>query len=317
MRAVHITIGHLLPFIPKPILRLFARPYIAGERLDDAVRVIQHLMSEGAWATTDVLGEEVLHEEQALHAVELYKQVLHRIHAEKLRSNISLKPTHMGLKLDKEFCYNNIRTLVDLARRYNNFVRIDMEDHTCTSDTLDIYVRLRGEFDNVGTVLQAYLRRTIQDINKLLPLRPNLRICKGIYVEPPQIAYQHPELIVKNFAYALEKLFLNDCYVAIATHDELVIWEALRLIDKYQIPRERYEFQMLLGVTPHLRRMLIRQGHYLRVYVPFGVEWAAYSVRRLRENPSLIGHVTRSLFRKEWAENHRPVTEQMAVSSRK
>jgi proline dehydrogenase len=296
MGIINKAISQILPFIPTPIIGYFARPYIAGDRLDEAVRTVKELMAEGACATVDVLGEEVTSEEQTLHAVEIYKQVLQRINSERLDSNISLKPTHMGLKLDKEFCYNNIRSLVESARIYNNFIRIDMEDHTTTTDTLQIYSRLREEFDNVGTVLQSSMRRTVSDINKLIPLRPNLRICKGIYVEPYFVAYKDKQIINQNFAYTIEKLFLNNCYIGIATHDEKVVWEALRVIDKYNIPGNKYEFQMLLGVEPNLRRVLIKAGHRLRVYVPFGAEWAKYSTRRLKENPDIVGHVMRKLF---------------------
>jgi proline dehydrogenase len=180
---------------------------------------------------------------------------------------------------------------------YNNFVRIDMEDHTTTNDTIAMYRELRKEFDNVGTVLQAYLRRTVNDVNQLIPIHPNLRICKGIYIEPYPIAYQDRDIIVRNFAYILEKLFINNCYIGIATHDEKVAWEALRLIDRYNIKKDRYEFQMLLGVDLRMRRRLIDAGHKLRVYVPFGAEWAQYSIRRLKENPHIVGHVTRHLIR--------------------
>lgn len=296
MKLFNRAISHILPFIPKPIIGYFARPYIAGERLDDAVRTVKELMAEGACATIDVLGEEVTSREQALHAVEIYKQVLQRIDSEKLDSNISLKPTHMGLKLDKDFCYKNIRSLVETAKMFKNFVRIDMEDHTTTSDTLNLYMLLREEFDNVGTVLQAYLRRTVSDINKLIPIRPNLRICKGIYIEPFQIAYKDKQIINQNFAYINEKLLVNNCYIGIATHDEKVVWEALRLIDKYNIQADRYEFQMLLGVEPELRKIIIKAGHRLRVYTPFGAEWVKYSTRRLKENPDIVGHVLRKMF---------------------
>jgi proline dehydrogenase len=142
------------------------------------------------------------------------------------------------------------------------------------------------------------MRRSVSDINKLIPLRPNLRICKGIYVEPYSVAYKDKQIVIDNFAYIIEKLLLNNCYVGIATHDEKVVWEALRLIDKYNIPGDKYEFQMLLGVTPNLRRVLIKAGHRLRVYVPFGSEWAKYSTRRLKENPDIVGHVTREMFLK-------------------
>lgn len=296
MGLMNKAISLTLPYIPKPIMGFFAKPYIAGERLDDAVRTVKQFMEQGASATLDVLGEEVTHREQALHAVELYKQVLQRINQEKLDAGVSLKPTHMGLKIDKTFCFNNIREIVKLAKVFNRFVRIDMEDHTTTSDTLNMYVRLREEYDNVGTVIQAYLRRTVEDVNKLLPVQPNLRVCKGIYVEPFQLAYKDREIINRNFGYLVEKLLRNGCQVGIATHDERVIWESLRIIDQYKISREQYEFQMLLGVRPELRQILLDAGHRLRVYIPFGIEWKQYSTRRLMENPDIIGHVTKSMF---------------------
>ncbi len=299
MNMLNKAISHTLPFIPKPIVGYFARPYIAGERLDDAVATVKRLMKLGACATIDVLGEEVKQEAQVMHAVDIYKQVLRKINQEKLDANISLKPTHMGLKLDKEMCYRNIRTLVEQAKVYHNFVRIDMEDRTTTSDTLDIYLRLREEFDNLGTVLQSYMRRTIDDINHLIPKRPNIRICKGIYIEPHEVAYKDGFIINQNYTYALEKLMLNGCYVGIATHDERLVWEALRLIDKYKVPKTQYEFQMLLGVTTSLRRIIIKAGHKLRVYVTFGTEWAAYSSRRLKENPHIIGHVLKAILKNE------------------
>ena len=288
-----------LPFVPKPIVGVFSRPYIAGEHMSDAVRVVRELMAEGACATIDVLGEEVKDKEKARNALANYMRVLDVIQEEKLDANISIKLTQLGLKIDKEFCFENIRTLVEAAKNHGNFVRIDMEDSSCTTDTLEIYRRLREEFDNVGTVLQAYLRRTIQDINDLLPLKPNLRLCKGIYVEPREIAYKDKVIINKNYAYALEKLLTGGAsYVGIATHDEKLVWEALRIIDQFHIDKSRFEFQMLLGVDPQLRRIIINSGYKLRVYVPFGTEWFAYSTRRLKENPNIVGYVLHNLWDK-------------------
>ncbi len=288
-----------LPFVPKPIVGVFSRPYIAGEHMSDAVRVVRELMAEGACATIDVLGEEVKDKEKARNALANYMRVLDVIQEEKLDANISIKLTQLGLKIDKEFCFENIRTLVEAAKNHGNFVRIDMEDSSCTTDTLEIYRRLREEFDNVGTVLQAYLRRTIQDINDLLPLKPNLRLCKGIYVEPREIAYKDKVIINKNYAYALEKLLTGGAsYVGIATHDEKLVWEALRIIDQFNIDKSRFEFQMLLGVDPQLRRIIINSGYKLRVYVPFGTEWFAYSTRRLKENPNIVGYILHNLWDK-------------------
>lgn len=284
-------IATLLPYVPKPIVGYFSRHYIAGENLSDAVRVVKELNQSGMCATVDVLGEEVKVKQDSLQAVDMYKQVLRAIDKEKLDANISVKPTHMGLKIDKEFCYENIETLVREAAKFKNFVRIDMEDATCTDDTIEIYLRLKKKYDNVGTVLQSYLRRTIEDINHLIPHNANLRLCKGIYNEKREIAYKDKSIINYNFNYGLRKLLSNGCYVGIATHDEKLVWYALRLIDELKLTAEKYEFQMLLGVDHELRRIIVNSGHRLRVYVPFGKEWFAYSTRRLKENPAIAGHI--------------------------
>lgn len=289
-------IAHTLPYVPRQIVGYFSKHYIAGEKMEDAIRLVKELNSQGMCATIDVLGEEVTLKEQSLEARKMYQNVMEAIHREKLDANISVKPTHMGLKIDKEFCYQNIRTLVAQAKKMNNFVRIDMEDATCTDDTLDIYLRLKKDFDNVGTVIQAYLRRTITDINKLIPHTPNLRYCKGIYSESREIAYKEKAIINRNFEYGLEKLLKSKSFTGIATHDEEIVWYGLKLIDQLQLKKDAYEFQMLLGVDNELRRILVDAGHRLRVYVPFGKEWFAYSVRRLKENPAIAGHVTRGFF---------------------
>lgn len=298
MKPVQKAISQILPFIPKPIVGFFAKTYIAGEGIDDAVRVVRDLMSQGACATIDVLGEEVTEKEHSLQVAEMYKKVVHTIDAEKLDSTVSIKLTHMGLKIDKEFCYKNVRELLVEAKKYKNFITIDMEDHTCTSDTLELYKRLKKDFDNVGAVLQTYMRRTISDINDLLPLKPHLRICKGIYNESREIAYKDDFIINQNFSYAIEKLMSNGSYIGIATHDERLVWEAFKLIDKHELEKDQYEFQMLLGVDNQLRRIILNSGHKLRVYVPFGKEWFAYSTRRLKENPNIAGHIMRGTIRR-------------------
>jgi proline dehydrogenase len=285
-----------LPFVPKPIVGFFSRHYIAGDQLEDAVTLVRELNNQKMMATIDVLGEEVKEKEQSLKAIELYKEVLEAIHREKLDANISVKPTHMGLKIDKEFCFENIKELVLEAAKVNNFVRIDMEDASTTDDTIDIYLRLKKDFSNVGTVMQSYLRRTVDDINHLIPHHSNLRYCKGIYNEKRDIAYKDKSIINDNFNYGLEKLLRNGCYVGIATHDEKLVWHALKLIDQLQLQPEQYEFQMLLGVDHELRRILVNSGHRLRVYVPFGTEWFGYSTRRLKENPAIAGHIIRDLI---------------------
>lgn len=294
MKIIQKTISQVLPFVPKPIVGFFAKEYIAGPNLDDAVRVVKDLMSQGACATIDVLGEEIKEKEHALEVAKQYKEVVHKIDAESLDSTVSIKLTSLGLKIDLDFCYDNVCSLLEEAKKFGNFITIDMEDHTCTTDTLNIFKRLRKDFENVGTVLQSYMRRTIQDVNDLLPLKPNIRVCKGIYNEPREIAYKDDFIINQNFTYAVEKLLCNGCYVGIATHDEKLVWEGLRIIDECKLRKDQYEFQMLLGVDNQLRRIILEAGHKLRVYVPFGKEWFAYSTRRLKENPNVAGHIMRS-----------------------
>ena len=297
-------IAAILPYVPKPLVGIFARQYIAGEKLEEAVSEVKELMSQGMCATLDLLGEEVKQKEDSLKAVEVYKQILGVIDKEKLDANISVKPTQMGLKLDKEFCYNNIRSLVEQAKKINSFVRIDIEDSSCTDDTIEIYLRLRKEFSNVGTALQSYMRRIIDDVNKLIPHKANLRLCKGAYYwETREVVYKDGEIVNYSFNYVLEKLLSNGCYIGIATHDEKLVWEGMRLIDRLNLKPDQYEFQMLFGVDPELRRIIVKGGHRLRVYVPFGKEWFAYSVRRLKENPKMVNYITRNTFRRIFGKN--------------
>lgn len=297
MNWFNSLIANVLPVVPKPIVGIFSSQYIAGENLTDAVRVVKELMIQGMCATIDLLGEEATQKEDSLKAVNIYQQILRTIDQEKLDANISVKLTHMGLKIDHEFCFNNVKTLVAEALQLNNFVRIDMEDSSCTDDTLKIYLRLLKEYSNVGTVIQAYMRRTIDDINRLIPHKANIRLCKGAYYwEPREIVYKDDEIINYNYIYALEKLLSDGCYIGIATHDEKMVWQGLRLIDQLQLKPDQYEFQMLLGVDPQLRRIIVKSGHRLRVYVPFGKEWFAYSIRRLKENPKMVSYIIKNTF---------------------
>ena len=286
-----------IPFVPKPIVGYFSKNYIAGAKLDDAVATVKELNAKGMMATMDLLGEESMSKAEAEKAVAEYLRIIKAIDTHKLNCNVSIKPTQMGLLIDKEYCYNNIRTIVAEAAKYNNFVRIDMEDHTTTSNTIFMYLRLKEEFgDHVGTVIQAYLRRTSDDINKLLEHKANLRFCKGIYVEDREIAYKEMPIINENYKFNLEKLLSNNCYTGIATHDEILIWQAMALIEKLKLKPEEYEFQMLLGVDEQLRKIIVDSGHRLRVYVPYGKEWYAYSTRRLKENPKMARYVLKSIF---------------------
>jgi proline dehydrogenase len=284
-----------LPAVPKPLVGKVASRYVAGETLADAVRVVRNLNQQGAMGTIDILGEEVSEREKALAAVEEYLQVFDTIAAEGLDSNVSIKPTLLGLKIDESFCRDNIERIVAKAKEHGNFVRIDMEDNTTTDATLRIFHELYARYGNVGPVLQAYMRRTLSDI-AALPEGSTVRICKGIYVELRTIAWKGFETVRANYVRALEKLIERGIYPGIATHDEYLTCRAVGLIDKHGLRREQYEFQMLLGVDEELRRILIAGGHRLRVYVPYGRDWYPYSMRRLRENPEVARHVLKAML---------------------
>lgn len=290
-----IVIGSM-PMVPKYFVGRVAGRYISGESLDDAVATVKALNQSGAMATIDLLGEDTTRREQAEQAGKIYHTILDRIKAEGIDSNVSLKPTHMGLKIDYDLCEKILTDIVAHAAETGSFLRIDMEDHTCTDETLKLYYTLRRRFDNVGVVIQAYMRRTLKDIEGLKEARANLRLCKGIYREPREVAWKSRAIIIRNFALLLEELLAAGCYVGIATHCEETIWHALRIIHQQNLTPDKYEFQMLLGVEADLRRILIGQGHRLRVYVPFGEEWYAYSTRRLKENPQIAGHVIRDFL---------------------
>jgi len=281
-----------LPAVPKPIVRLISQRYIAGDGIEDACRVVKELNDDGKMATIDVLGEEITTPEEARHIAYAYDDVFRAIDEQGLDSNVSVKLTGMGLKLGREIAKENLERTVRGAAERGNFVRIDMEDSSCTDDTLAIYRELREQgHDNVGIVLQAYLRRTLDDIAALQDLTPNVRLCKGIYVEPLKVAFQDFDQVRANFFRALAALLKAGSYVGIATHDEWLIDEATRLLRRYERTRDRYEFQMLLGVRQARGDKLVADGHRLRIYVPFGEQWYAYSLRRLQENPKIAGYI--------------------------
>jgi len=297
------SISATLPFVPKPIVRFFSRRYIAGTSTEDAFSTVRELAQSGAMSTLDILGEFISTPEEAQRNTEGYVELIRRIGDERLEdTHVSVKLTALGLLMDRQLCFENVRRLVQLASESGNFVRIDMEDSPCTTETLRINDTLREEFPgHVGVVLQSRLRRTLDDIKRVATEGTNIRLCKGIYLEPRDVAYTDAELIRLNFIRSLELLFERGCYVGIATHDERLVWHALQLIEKYGLTREAYEFQMLLGVDEQMRRMLLDAGHRMRVYVPFGKHWYQYSVRRLRENPQIAGYAFKAIFQRSSA----------------
>ena len=294
-RLIAASIG----FIPKFMVRRVAWRYVAGEALDDAVTAVNDLASRGCCATFDLLGEFVKESAQADAALTEYRAVLDRIHADGLDANISIKLTAFGLLLDEEEAYGRVHQLVTHASTLGNFVRIDMEDSGCTDATLRIYARLRQEgLDNVGLVLQAYLRRTGADVEALAGLTPSYRLCKGIYVEPEEVAFKDAEEIRVNYRSVLDAMFAAGSYVGIATHDPALVEAGRAVVAERGLANDRYEFQMLLGVTEGIRAQLVSEGHRLRVYVPYGRDWHAYCVRRLKENPRIGRYVVLGLFRR-------------------
>ena len=292
-----------LPLVPKAAVGRVAAPYVAGERLEDAVATIRELNAQGAAATVDVLGEEVTDRAKARAAVDEYLRALEAIEREGLDSNVSIKLTSLGLEIDAGFCRDNVEEIATAARERGNFVRIDMEDASTTDATLAIYHALQPRLGNLGVVLQAYMRRTLADIEALPAEGANVRLCKGIYIEPRAIAWKGYDTVRLNFVAALAKMIRRGVYAAIATHDEYLVAAATALLDEHRVPRERYEFQMLLGVDEPLRRILLAAGHRLRVYVPYGTDWYPYSLRRLRENPEVARHVMRATLGRAFGRN--------------
>ncbi|MDP4199389.1 MAG: proline dehydrogenase family protein [Bacteroidota bacterium] len=303
MNPLNKAISLALPFIPKPIVRKVSQRYIAGATLDDAVRTVRALNSKGAMATVDVLGEFITTLDQARENTKNSCDVLRRLHHDSLKGNLSIKLTSLGLALDEGICEQHVREILVTARENGNqLVRMDMENSPYTDGTLNLYRKMRRDFANVGCVLQSYMRRTLSDIETLVTegrkqgVATNVRLCKGIYVEPEAIAFQKRREVQENYLRALEALFAAGAYAGIATHDDVLIEGAKGLVRKYHLDNSQFEFQMLLGVREQVRDALIRDGYRLRVYVPFGEDWYGYSIRRLKENPKMGGYIVKALL---------------------
>ena len=295
-------ISNILPYMPKKLVWVFSKEYIAGETIAEAVEAAKKLNEEGIMTTIDVLGEFIKNLDEAKANKNEYLEVIEAAEKAGVDGNYSLKPTSFGLLIDKEVAYKHIREIVAKAASYSNFVRIDMEDSPCTDMEIELFRKLKEEFPrNVGLVFQSYLKRTHQDIKNLKDLHSeeaplNFRLCKGIYVESEKIAYKKYNEINKHFLEDIELMFQEKMYPAIATHDKPVIDGAYELIEKYKVPKDKYEFQMLYGVTPALRKSILDNGHRMRVYVPFGKEWFGYSTRRLKENPKMASVIIKAIF---------------------
>jgi proline dehydrogenase len=296
VKAFNSLIVRTLPFVPKPLVRVVSSRYVAGETLAQALPVVRELNRERCMATLDVLGEDVTRLEETEETVLEYSRALDALAENGLDSNISVKLSALGLRLDPAYCRRQLNRILDAAGRHGTFVRIDMEDSAVTEETIGITLEARRRTEKVGLVLQAYLRRSRADAARAIRAGANVRVCKGIYAEPPEIAYQDREEIRENFAALVDDLLGAGCYVGIATHDEVLVARALTTIGRLRLSPQAYEFQMLLGVAGDLRRRLVAAGHRLRVYVPYGRAWYGYSMRRLKENPTIAGHIVKNLF---------------------
>ena len=299
---INTMIAGVLPYLPKKIVWIFSKRYIAGKSIQDAIDASRKLNKEGAMVTIDLLGEFITELSQVEKNREIYLDIIETIEKGGIDANYSLKPTMFGLLIDKEVAYQNIREIVAKAAFHDNFVRIDMEDSQCVDLEIELFRKLKAEFPkNVGLVLQAYLKRTKDDIRNMLNIHNeivpvNYRLCKGIYVEPEKIAYKKYDEINAHYLEDLEYMIQNGIYPSIATHDKSLVEGAFKLIEKYKLTKNRYEFQMLYGVTPQLRQSIIEKGHRIRIYVPFGEQWFAYSTRRLKENPAMAMDIIKALF---------------------
>ncbi len=288
MNFINNIIVKTVKILPKSVIYLFAKKYIAGKNLAKGVEATKELNSKGISATMDLLGESVTKKEDAINFVEQFLELLDRIENEKLDSNISTKPTQFGLDIDFDFCLEQYYVILERAKKYNNFVRIDMEDSLRTDAIIRLYKKIFEKYpDNVGIVVQSYLHRTFDDVVDLNKKATDYRLCKGIYIEPKEIAFKDKEQIRDNFIKILEKMFDDNCYVGIATHDKPIVDRAYKIISDKNIAKDKYEFQMLFGVTEKLRKQIVNDGHKMRVYVPFGEQWHFYAIRRLQENPKL------------------------------
>jgi len=282
--------------VPKPVVGYFAKRYIAGDKLEDAIRVISELNNEGFMCTVNILGENIKKIESAVNYLQRYKEILNQLTEKKLDSNISIKMTQMGMGLDDEVCLKQMDEIIQLSKQENNFVRIDMEESIYTSKTLEIHSKLAKKHNNVGIVIQAYLRRSESDVSELIKIEAGVRLCKGIYVEPREIAFKDRENIRQNYTRLLKMLLKGGRYVGIATHDERLVYEAYDIINEMGLGKEEYEFQMIYGVNKEMGKRILADGHRLRIYVPYGEEWLAYSIRRLKENPDIAGHIIKNIL---------------------
>ncbi len=285
-----------IELLPKKLVRVFANKYIAGDKIEEAIQKVRELNDKKMVCTMDVLGESIKNKDEAILSKNESIEVLESINKTGIKSNLSVKLTMIGLTIDYELCKSLVNEILECAKSYNNFVRIDMEDSPVTDLTINIYEEMRKKFDNVGLVFQSYMRRTEKDILRLVKEKSNFRLCKGIYIEPESIAFKKRNEVRDNYLKLLRIIFENKTYVGIATHDDFLIEKAKEMITEFGLTKNDYEFQMLLGVREKARGKIVSEGHKMRIYVPFGERWYQYSIRRFKENPNMAGQVIKSIF---------------------
>jgi proline dehydrogenase len=295
-------LANALPYMPQKLIWIFSKRYIAGETIEDGIKACRQLNQQGIEVTVDLLGEFIGTIEQAEENKKKYIEIIERFIDEGIVGNFSLKPTMFGLLIDKDICFENIEEVVKYATQKKSFIRIDMEDSQCVDVELEIFQKLQQKYPaNVGLVLQAYMRRTKNDLLNMSNIQVkenplNFRLCKGIYVEPKHIAFKEFDEVREHYLDDLKYMFAHNMYVGIATHDKYLVEQAMNIIKEENIDKTKYEFQMLYGVTPELRSSIVKQGHKMRVYVPFGKDWFGYSTRRLKENPKMASLIVKALF---------------------
>lgn len=298
MNPINKLLVGVMPIFPKKLVRIFANRYIAGDKLSEAIEKVKSLNSKKILATMDVLGESIKDKDEAVQSKNESIEVLKEINKTGVNSNLSIKLTMLGLNIDFDLCLSLVTEILETAKAYNNFVRIDMEDSSVTEDTVKIFESVRKKFDNVGLVLQAYMRRSEKDVLRLTENCANFRLCKGIYIEPENIAYKGKQEVRDNFLKLLRLMLDKKAYVGIATHDDFLIEGAKKIITENGLTKDKYEFQMLLGVRENARDKIVAEGHKMRIYVPFGERWYQYSIRRFKENPNVAGQVLKALFKR-------------------
>ncbi len=294
---INQLIASTVPVLPKWFVRFFSGPYVAGETIENALTHVKKINNNGFAATIDILGEHTMDIETANSITSDYCKLYNKINQRSLDCNLSIKPTHLGIDISFEIAKNNFEKIITEAEKFSNFLRFDMESSSYTDDTLRIYDHCLKKYSKVGLVLQAYLKRSISDIERLVKPGFNARICKGIYREEPSIAYQDPDDIRNNFLKMAEIMIIKKAYSCYATHDQGLIDRLLDLIKKHKLGIDKFEFQVLYGVPMNGRlEELLENGYKVRVYVPYGSDWYDYSLRRLKENPNIAGYVLKNIF---------------------